>query len=50
MTGCLIMKLSKMTATALGGTLTLLQIGHHKGYKKWTGIRWPNIPTQQHTS
>jgi hypothetical protein len=34
MTGCLIMKLSKMVATALGGTLTLLQIAHLKGYIK----------------
>jgi hypothetical protein len=28
------MKLSKMAATVMGGTLTLLQIAHHKGYIK----------------
>jgi FUN14 domain-containing protein 1 len=28
------MKLGKMAATAIGGTLLVLQIAHHKGYIK----------------
>ena len=28
------MKLGKMAATAIGGTLLILQIAHHKGYIK----------------
>ncbi|XP_023336105.1 FUN14 domain-containing protein 2 isoform X1 [Eurytemora carolleeae] len=30
------MKLGKMAATAIGGTLLILQIAHHKGYIKMT--------------
>eukprot|EP00092_Neocalanus_flemingeri_P004978 GFUD01005354.1.p1 GENE.GFUD01005354.1~~GFUD01005354.1.p1 ORF type:complete len:151 (-),score=57.50 GFUD01005354.1:346-798(-) len=33
-TGYLTMKAGKMAATAIGGTLLLLQIAHHKGYIK----------------
>ena len=32
--GYLTMKAGKMAATAIGGTLLLLQIAHHKGYIK----------------
>jgi len=32
--GYMTMKLGKMAATAVGGTLLLLQIAHHKGYIK----------------
>ena len=32
--GYLTMKAGKMAATAVGGTLLLLQIAHHKGYIK----------------
>ena len=32
--GYLFMKVGKMAATALGGSLLLLQIAHHKGYVK----------------
>ena len=32
--GYLTMKAGKMAATAIGGTLILLQIAHHKGYIK----------------
>ena len=33
-TGYLTMKAGKMAATAIGGTLLLVQIAHHKGYIK----------------
>ena len=32
--GYVTMKAGKMAATAIGGTLLLLQIAHHKGYIK----------------
>ena len=32
--GYVTMKAGKMAATAIGGTLLLLQIAHHKGYVK----------------
>ena len=32
--GYMTMKLGKMAATAIGGTLLILQIAHHKGYIK----------------
>ena len=37
--GYLTMKAGKMAATAIGGTLLLLQIAHHKGYIKVEG-KW----------
>jgi FUN14 domain-containing protein 1 len=40
-TGYLTMKVGKMAATAVGGSLLLLQIAHHKGYVKvdWNKVR-----------
>ena len=32
--GYVTMKVGKMAATAIGGSLLLLQIAHHKGYVK----------------
>ena len=34
LSGYVTMKAGKMAATAIGGTLLLLQIAHHKGYIK----------------
>ena len=34
------MKLGKMAATAIGGTLLILQIAHHKGYIK---VNWDKM-------
>ncbi len=36
------MKLGKMAATAIGGTLLILQIAHHKGYIK-VGVLYPQF-------
>jgi uncharacterized membrane protein (Fun14 family) len=36
------MKLGKMAATAIGGTLLILQIAHHKGYIK---VNWDKMTT-----
>ena len=36
------MKLGKMAATAIGGTLLVLQIAHHKGYIK-VGVLYPQF-------
>lgn len=44
--GYVTMKLGKMAATAIGGSLLLLQIAHHKGYVK---IDW-NKMTDDSTS
>merc|ERR1712055_180832 len=44
--GYLTMKVGKMAATAVGGSLLLLQIAHHKGYIK---VDW-NKMTQDSTS
>jgi len=44
--GYLTMKLGKMAATAVGGTLLILQIAHHKGYIK---VDW-NKMTNDSTS
>merc|ERR1712012_1481914 len=38
--GYLTMKAGKMAATAVGGTLLLLQIAHHKGYIK---VDWNKV-------
>jgi len=37
LTGWVTMKVGKMAATALGGTLLVMQIAHHKGYIK---VNW----------
>ena len=45
-TGYVTMKVGKMAATALGGTLLLLQIAHHKGYVKvdWNKVmKYPQL-------
>merc|ERR1712203_998988 len=44
--GYLTMKAGKMAATAIGGTLLLLQIAHHKGYIK---VDWSKM-TEDSTS
>lgn len=46
MAGYMTMKVGKMAATAIGGTLLLLQIAHHKGYIK---VDW-NKMTNDSTS
>ena len=38
--GYMTMKLGKMAATAIGGTLLILQIAHHKGYIK---VNWDKM-------
>jgi len=40
MAGYMTMKLGKMAATAIGGTLLILQIAHHKGYIK---VNWDKM-------
>ena len=42
--GYLTMKAGKMAATAIGGSLLLLQIAHHKGYIK---VILNNLPDQK---
>merc|ERR1712112_591614 len=40
LSGYCVMKAGKMAATAVGGTLLLLQIAHHKGYIK---VDWSKV-------
>merc|ERR1719309_500460 len=44
--GYLTMKAGKMAATAIGGTLLLLQIAHHKGYVK---VDWNKMTSDSAT-
>ena len=42
------MKAGKMAATAIGGTLLLLQIAHHKGYIKVNTRRFLQVNLLDH--
>lgn len=44
-TGWLLMKAGKMAATAVGGSLLVLQIAHHKGYVKVDWSKMTNDST-----
>jgi FUN14 domain-containing protein 1 len=46
MTGYLTIKQGKMVATAIRGTLLLLQIAHHKGYIK---VKWNKMAKDSNT-